>query len=340
MKMKRSILATALMAGFALGSAAPAVASVYGGSQLSISNLQINFIDQSNNTPITNINPNFTFNVEDSATLNGAAESFSAGCNSIQANCGANPVLTVPAANAPGSDFDRADTDYSLFGPGSGTYANSNAEITDSQLIGDPATQTQQVAEAELDDSGQAQASTNIQSNTTFTLDFTINPGTGPARLEINFNANPEMQALVNTLGLGLAQSNLAATFSLTGTGGTPGSADWSPDGQAATATCGGGLVCSNEIDPEDLNLTLGAGPGNSNSTHSLGTGPSAFQLHISGLVAGDYSLTLAALTSVSVTQEIQQIPEPTTLMLLGSGLMALGFAGTRRRRQQRLNAA
>lgn len=335
MKIRRHILAVALSASFAVGAAAPVAASVYAGSELSISNLVIIFTDDTG-TPITNINPEFTFNVEDSATLNGATDAHADGCSSLGGGCGTAPapVLTVDAANAPGGTVIRADNDYTLFGPGSGTYSTANAEISTAQLVNLLPTSTQQVAESEVVGADEAQASTNIQSNTSFTLTFTVT-GTSPATLDISFSANPEMQALVNLLPPnteGLAQSNIATDFSLRKlTGDNTGLlVNWGPDG-SGTPLCAGSVVCSNILESETLNLTIGAGPDNSNETNSLGTAATPFSLSVAGLTAGDYTLTLAALTSVNVVQ----IPEPATLLLLGGGLAGLGLVGLRRRQRK-----
>lgn len=326
MNIKKTTLATALIGALTMGFAGQAAASVYAGSSLNLSNLTIGFINAATGATITNLNPNFSFNVEDSATLNGSTQAFAAGCSSLAGNCGTSPVLTVPAANAPGSSVIRADNNYTLFGQNTGTFANSNAEITTAQLVNGIPSSSQQVAEAEVLGSGQGQASTNIQSNTTWTFTFTL-PDT--ANMLLSFNANPEMKAdvsLVPPFVSGLAQANMTSNFTLNKQGTPTQFVSWSPDGTSGNVICVGTGACL-ETDPESLNETIGVGPGNSLLTHSLGTGPSAFSLSIAGLQPGDYRLTLAGLTSVNVTQ----VPEPGTLLLIGSALAALGF-GTRRR--------
>lgn len=330
MNIKKTTLATALIGAISMGFAGQASASVYAGSSLDLSNLTIGFVNAATGAVITNLNPNFSFNVEDSATLNGNTVADAAGCSKLLGNCGTSPVLKVDAVNAPGSTVIRADNDYALFGQNTGTFANANAEISSAQLINGIPSASKQVSEAELLVSGQGQASTNIQSNTTWTFSFSI---TETANMLLSFLANPEMKAdvsLVPPYSAGLAQANMTANFTLNKQGGTTTQfVTWSPDGVSGNVVCVGVLFC-NETDPESLNETLGAGPGNSQTTHSLGTGPSGFSLAIGGLQAGNYTLTLAGLTSVNVTQ----VPEPGTLLLLGGALAALGFGSARRRSQ------
>ena len=326
MNMKKTTLAMALLAGLAMGVSGQASASVYAGSSLDISNLSIGFVDAVTGVVITNLNPNFSFNVEDSATLNGSTQAWAAGCSSLSANCGVSPVLTVNAANAPGSTVVRANNDYSLMGQNTGTFANSNAEITTAQLVNGIPSSTSQVAESEVMGAGQAQASANIQSNTTWTFSFSL---LETANMALSFIANPEMKAdvsLVPPYTAGIAQSNMATDFTLRRLAGGP-YVNWTPNGVAGDVIClGVGCV---EVDPESLNETFGVGPGNSSLAHSLGTAGNLFSLNITGLTAGNYSLTLAGLTSVNVTQ----VPEPGTLLLIGGALAALGVGGARRRR-------
>ena len=332
MNMKKTTLAMALLAGLAMGVSGQASASVYAGSSLDISDLSIGFVNASTGAVITNLNPQFTFNVEDSATLNGATQASAAGCSSLASNCGTSPapVLTVNAANAPGSTVVRANTNYSLMGQNTGTFANSNAEITTAQLVNGIPSHSQQVAEAEVLGAGQAQASANIQSNTTWTFSFSI---AETANMALSFIANPEMKAdvsLVPPYSAGIAQSNMVTNFTLnrlSGAGASP-FVSWSPNGTVGDVICVNVFGCV-EVDPESLNETLGVGPASSMLVHSLGTAGNLFKLNIAGLTAGRYSLTLAGLTSVNVTQ----VPEPGTLLLIGGALAALGVGGARRRR-------
>lgn len=332
MNMKKTTLAMALLAGLAMGVSGQASASVYAGSSLDINNLSIGFVNATTGAVISSLNPEFTFNVEDSATLNGVTQANAAGCSSLAGNCGAlpAPVLTVNAANAPGSTVVRADANYSLIGQNTGTFANSNVEITTAQLVNAIPSHAQLVAEAEVLGAGQAQASANIQSNTTWTFTFDI---AETANMALSFIANPEMKAdvsLVPPYTAGIAQTNTTTNFTLnrlTGSGASP-FVSWSPNGVSGDVICVNVMGCL-EVDSESLNETLGVGPLSSTLTHSLGTPGSGFSLNIAGLTAGRYALTLAGTTSVNVTQ----VPEPGTLLLIGGALAALGVGGARRRR-------
>src|SRR6185437_12073990 len=97
---------------------------------------------------------------------------------------------------------------------------------------------TNQIAESLLNSGTTASANAEIQSNTGFTLTFTVTGGT--ANFSLNFDADPDLQAaIMNELGIGSsAQGNLQTTFTLTqNTGGTI-NATWSPQGTAATNDC------------------------------------------------------------------------------------------------------
>lgn len=342
MNIKRSTLAIAVSALVGLGMAGQAAAGVYAGSRLQIDNLTIN---------ITNVGPpgvtGYTFNLDNTATLNGVSATtagISSTCNSLGSPaCSAtDPALTAVAANAPGSAplrVDGAANNWDFLGPGaSQTYANSDSEIQEAQLTTGNPTDTIQISEAEVAGTGTGQSSTTVQSNTNFTFTFVIGPGGGSFVLD--FDADPDLYVAVDTLGnfLGaLAQANTGATFTLTSNTGAR--VQWSPDGLAGGFTqCAGVTSCTEDNDDESLNNTVGLPAGNpadagisdARKAGVVDPGLSDFGITVLGLPSGDYSLTLAATSSVNV---VQAVPEPAILGLLGLSLAGLGM-----RRRSRKN--
>ncbi len=307
--MKRKILAAAVVT--ALGVSGQAAAQVYAGSKLWIDDFTLAISNAGFNLQ------SFTFNVEDSATLDGATDAHADGCGSIGTPCGAAPVLTIAAANAPGSTPVRADNDYNLFGTGSATLkmANSNAEISTAQLINGTPTSTKQVAEAEImdPDQGQGQASTNIQSNTTFELTFTLGAG---GVLDLNFTADAFMETLVALLPgwVGSVQANMNTSFTLSDANNNP-LVIWNPNGIDGDVICLGGLTCTDTEGGLGLNHNLGNATGTFN-------GSGDYALNVQGFAAGEYKLALSALTSVNVVQ----VPEPAIVLLFGTGLLGMGM--------------
>ena len=192
MNLKKSSLAVAVTGAIALAVAGQASASVYGGSKLDLQNLQI-FITQdgvnpSPNAPITS----FEFTATNTATLNGVSSPVqSATCGGtpglpgVTNNCNAAlPRLDPTAANAPGGTINRANNDFSLFGPGLNQYANSDSVLQQAELTFDGPTQTHQIAETELQTGASARANAEITSNTGFTFAFTL---AAPGELVLSF---------------------------------------------------------------------------------------------------------------------------------------------------------
>jgi hypothetical protein len=345
---KRTSLAAAILAVVGLGVSGQAAADIYAGSLLQITDLTINITGtEVPPTPLVD----FGFNLDNTATLNGVSDTtagISSNCNSlgVPACSVVSPVLSAVAANAPGSAplrVDGAANNFSFFGPGSGlTYANSDSEIQTAELIQGVPTTTIQISEAEIAGTGSGQSSTNVQSQTTFSFNFSISGDNG--QLVLDFNADPDLYVAVDTLNLAasLAQANTGATFTLSSTDATGGPVNisWSPNGEAGGITCTG-ATCTEDNDGEDLNNSIGLPPGlnpgdNGISDNRFAGSPdlgfSDFGITITGLSSGNYSLTLAATSSVNVVQRVET-PEPSTLGLLGLSMAMLGFVGYRRKK-------
>ena len=335
MTMKRSITAAALLAALTLGATSPAVASVYAGSRLLIDDLTID---------VTNLaagaNPRFTFTTSSSANLNGSETGSSVTCGNVagSAACGGVPLI-LGSTSSEGTPT-RNPGDFTFFGPSFGqTYANASSEIQDAELITGSPTIANQISETEIAGSGFGITETDLSSETRLTFTFTVGEATGD--LTLSFKAAPNLFVAVDTPDLvdALATARLDASFNLVGTGGQQ--VSWSPSGAtgsgagAGIGDCLGVLEC--KVTESGLRLnsvtrTLPAGNPASNSFGGDRDTPE-FQLYtfqVTGLTAGDWTLSLASSTFAQARQEV---PEPATMLLLGTGLVGLGMVAVRRRR-------
>jgi hypothetical protein len=324
-----------------MGAAGEAAATVYAGSRLDIDNLLIGFSGTPQN-PTT-----FSFRLANTADLTPGGPVFSPGnCGGvfgISNGCGGSGsalVLNAGPANATGGTIVRADNDMTFFGPG-GNYANSDSVINNAQLVGDASTDTDNVAESSLDSAFAAGASSEIQSITGFTFQFTV---TTPGSLSLSFLADPDIRALVTAAeALGSsAQANLNTSFTLRqdndNAGGTLGFANWNPQGTGANdCTASGGVTCSEDSDTQDLNVNVGAATPGSDNAHSFAAGDTGFGdlltqfgITVGNLDAGTWSLTLNEVKSVDLRR--QQVPEPGVLALVGIGLLGLGMSSRRKK--------
>jgi hypothetical protein len=323
----------------ALGAAGQAQAGAYGTSTLLVDNFTLDF-----NDPQNIIISSFQFTATNTASLNGnsaAGVGLSKTCGGTVAlnNCGAAPnVLDPNPANAPGGDVNRANNSFVFFGPGANTYSNSDSVIYRSELTLDGFTQTQQIAESEVQSTGNGAANAEIQSTTGFEIEFSITGDTSET-LVMSFEATPFLRAYIDVLNFlnGNAQGNLTAAFTLTNDGSGE-SVTWAPQGSSSTNNClvdeGGaleaaGVTCDEDNDDVDLNRNVGVSSNGGNNVHNPGLG--LFGITVDNLYAGDWTLSLTTFTSSQV--RLETVPEPGSLALLGLGLAGLGL--TRYRRKQ-----
>ena len=334
MNTKLSVLTGAVAATLALGMANPAAASVYGRSYLDIDSLEIHISDDGGITPDTGGTvDNFNFALTNTVNLNGAAAISIGGCSGtpgapgVTNNCSAvAPRANAAVLNLGDAAATRAENTFDFKGPGLNEYANSDSVIFASQLTGDVGgSNTEQIAESELQTGVSAGSSAEIISTTGFTFQFTVD---GANTLTIDFDAMLDILARIDdpTAAAASAQSNVRVSFRLENDD-TGDSVTWNPNGDTATGCTVGGLLlsCLEVTDGFDLNSDAGT---TTDGTSVGRSGSGSFSAVISGLFNGNWTLTLDGLTSTALSRT-PAVPEPASLALLG-----IGLAGARRRRK------
>jgi hypothetical protein len=329
MKLRKSILIAFVSAAIGLGAAGQAAASVYAGSAVTFSNLNIVI------TPFTGATVG-TFNFQTTSTAqlnNGVVDATGSNCGGTIASntCGVAPVLDAGAANATGSTVTRTDGDYTtLFGPGTNQYSNSGSKITTATLVDGGPTSGEGVAESEIQTGTQAAAGTEVSSITAFTFTFTLEAG---GTMSIDLDATKYLLAAIDdaTADTATSRASMEMRFTLQQNTGGSGFWQWSPQGDGSGCVSNLGATGCNVVASDfDMNDSANTATTPLSEDDQSEAGLGMFEANTgANLTAGEWSLTLFVKTSTVVTRT-EAIPEPSTLFLLGAGLAGLGF-GRRR---------
>jgi hypothetical protein len=352
MNVKKTAIAASVSAVLALGLAGTAHASIYAGSRLLINNFTIVTTDATSGNPV--LPSTYGFRLTNTVNLNNdAPTATNASCSGTfggATSCNATaPRLDALPANDPAGT--RANNNFNYLGPGANEYSSADNVIQTAELLGDANTEISQIAESELQTGVQGSGNSLITSQTDYTFTFTVTDP-GPVDLVLAFEADPSLWAHIDdaTAAAAQARASISASFTLQDTVGT--TVSWAPQGTAAnncniddpTAI---GIACTENADSEDLNRTAGtASVPTGNSTYSrlpnagggldvygfpADQGFTAFGITITGITAGDWTVSLASTTTSDVTRTAAA-PEPGTVALLGGGLLAFGARKLRRK--------
>ena len=253
--LKKAGLVASIAAIGSVGLATQAQASIYARSYLDIDGLTISS-DPLANSPIAGT---FNFSLTNTAFLNGSLGSIGGDtCFGTTAsnNCGSETTLDAVQASENSPVGENVFTPFN--GPGGLEYSRADSIINSAQLADGTASDTQNIAESELQTGFSANANSEILSTTGLEFVFNVADQT---LLSIAFTALVDMLAEINdlTAANAAAQSTVTTLFRLSNdlTGEF---LEWNPTDLAASCgdvrVVGTDLGCTSTSASADLNST------------------------------------------------------------------------------------